>query len=264
MNLTALVTRLSRTCLSRSSSEYTESTSVADLDPQVDAVERRPLAEHRASPAPSRARRSNDEYSSSIRPASTLDRSRISLSSSSRCLPEPWMSRRYSSWRSLMSPNIRSSSTSEKPSTALSGVRSSCDMLARNSDLCRAGQLQLDALLLELAEQLGVEQGQRRLAREGLEQVERSPRRSRPSACVARPGSPRSGPRAAWARRPATASRRRGGSAGGGRGRPRRGRRPRSGGAPGRRARPGSRRGRSGPSAADPPPPGRSGRRSGP
>ena len=47
------------------------------------------------------------------------------------------MSRRYSSWRSLRSPNIRSSSTSENPITALSGVRSSCDMLARNSDLCR-------------------------------------------------------------------------------------------------------------------------------
>ena len=46
------------------------------------------------------------------------------------------MSRRYSSCRSLRSPNIRSSSTSEKPMTALSGVRSSCDMLARNSDLC--------------------------------------------------------------------------------------------------------------------------------
>ena len=47
------------------------------------------------------------------------------------------MSRRYSSWRSLSSPNIRSSSTSEKPITAFSGVRSSCDMLARNSDLWR-------------------------------------------------------------------------------------------------------------------------------
>ena len=47
------------------------------------------------------------------------------------------MSRTYSSWRSLSSPNIRSSSTSEKPITAFSGVRSSCDMLARNSDLWR-------------------------------------------------------------------------------------------------------------------------------
>ena len=47
------------------------------------------------------------------------------------------MSSTYSSWRSLRSPNMRSSSTSEKPITAFSGVRSSCDMLARNSDLWR-------------------------------------------------------------------------------------------------------------------------------
>ena len=48
------------------------------------------------------------------------------------------MSWRYSSCRSFSSPNMRSSSTSENPITAFSGVRSSCDMLARNSDLCCA------------------------------------------------------------------------------------------------------------------------------
>jgi hypothetical protein len=32
---------------------------------------------------------------------------------------------------------MRSARTSEKPMIALSGVRSSCDMFARNSDLCR-------------------------------------------------------------------------------------------------------------------------------
>ncbi len=36
----------------------------------------------------------------------------------------------------LSSPNMRWSSTSENPMMALSGVRSSWDMLARNSDLC--------------------------------------------------------------------------------------------------------------------------------
>src|ERR1700752_1240636 len=46
------------------------------------------------------------------------------------------MSFRYSSCFSFSSPNIRSDNTSEKPMMALSGVRSSCDMLARNSDLC--------------------------------------------------------------------------------------------------------------------------------
>ncbi len=56
--------------------------------------------------------------------------------SESRCRPDDRMSLRYSSCFSFTSPNIRSSITSEKPMMALSGVRSSCDMLARNSDLC--------------------------------------------------------------------------------------------------------------------------------
>ena len=47
------------------------------------------------------------------------------------------MSSMYSACFSFSSPNIRSPSTSEKPMMALSGVRSSWDMLARNSDLCR-------------------------------------------------------------------------------------------------------------------------------
>src|SRR5713101_960211 len=46
------------------------------------------------------------------------------------------MSLRYSSCFSFSSPNIRSVSTSENPMMAFSGVRSSWDMLARNSDLC--------------------------------------------------------------------------------------------------------------------------------
>ena len=47
------------------------------------------------------------------------------------------MSCRYSACFSFTSPNIRSASTSEKPRIAFSGVRSSWDMLARNSDLWR-------------------------------------------------------------------------------------------------------------------------------
>jgi len=53
------------------------------------------------------------------------------------------------------SPNMRSVSTSENPMMALSGVRSSCDMLARNSDLCWLAALELSALVLDLAEQPG-------------------------------------------------------------------------------------------------------------
>ena len=76
------------------------------------------------------------ESSSSTFPASILDRSRMSLISESRCWPEAWMSCTYSACLALSSPNILSRSTSEKPMMALSGVRSSWDMLARNSDLC--------------------------------------------------------------------------------------------------------------------------------
>ena len=47
------------------------------------------------------------------------------------------MSSRYSACFSFTGPNISSRSTCEKPRMAFSGVRSSCDMLARNSDLCR-------------------------------------------------------------------------------------------------------------------------------
>ena len=43
----------------------------------------------------------------------------------------------YSACFSFSSPNILSPKTSENPMMALSGVRSSCDTLARNSDLCR-------------------------------------------------------------------------------------------------------------------------------
>ena len=47
------------------------------------------------------------------------------------------MSSVYSACFSFNSPKSFSCNTSEKPMMALSGVRSSCDMLARNSDLCR-------------------------------------------------------------------------------------------------------------------------------
>ena len=60
----------------------------------------------------------------------------MSLISASRWLPEVMMSSRYSSCFALTSPNILSRSTCEKPMIAFSGVRSSCDMFARNSDLC--------------------------------------------------------------------------------------------------------------------------------
>ena len=46
------------------------------------------------------------------------------------------MSSRYSACFSFTEPTISSRNTCEKPMIAFSGVRSSWDMLARNSDLC--------------------------------------------------------------------------------------------------------------------------------
>ena len=80
------------------------------------------------------------------------------------------MSRRYSSCRSFSSPNIRSISTSEKPMIALSGVRSSCDMFARNSDLCWLATSSGAVGLLQLLEQADVLDGDDGLVGERLQQ----------------------------------------------------------------------------------------------
>ena len=71
-----------------------------------------------------------------MRPASIFDMSRMSLMTSSRYWPLWWMSRQYSRYLSVPSgPNIPDSMISEKPMMALSGVRSSWLILARNFDL---------------------------------------------------------------------------------------------------------------------------------
>ncbi len=73
-------------------------------------------------------------YCSSIFPASTLDKSSMSLIIWRRCCPLLWISLTKSTCSSFKSPAILSRSTSAKPMMALRGVRNSCDMLARNSD----------------------------------------------------------------------------------------------------------------------------------
>ena len=88
-------------------------------------------------PRSTASRSENGATSSSIWPASTFDRSSTSLISESRWLPEERMSSMYSPCFSFSSPNSLFSSTWEKPRIAFSGVRSSCDMFARNSLLCR-------------------------------------------------------------------------------------------------------------------------------
>jgi hypothetical protein len=75
--------------------------------------------------------------SSSIDPLSTFDRSSTSSTSDSRWRPDSAMSSVYATWRSSSGPISWSCRTSANPRMALSGVRSSCDIRARNSLLAR-------------------------------------------------------------------------------------------------------------------------------
>ena len=92
------------------------------------------------------SRRSVGARESVIRPASTLDRSRIPLISSSRWRPLRRIASRNSRCCPLTGPMPPESRRSENPMMALSGVRSSWLMLARNSLLSRVRPLQLDVL----------------------------------------------------------------------------------------------------------------------
>src|SRR5262245_35131525 len=128
--------RFSRICLTFRSSATTSPTPSATV--WVSVIPCRVARSRTRVRALSRAvGRWNRPSSSSRRPASTLDRSRMSLIRERRCRPEDRISWRYSACFSLTSPNIRSASTSENPRIAFSGVLSSWDMLARNSDLWR-------------------------------------------------------------------------------------------------------------------------------
>ena len=73
----------------------------------------------------------------SIRPASTLARSRIALMSESRCCALARIFSRFSYCFGSSRSCERRITMRVKPMIALSGVRSSCDMLARNALLCR-------------------------------------------------------------------------------------------------------------------------------
>ena len=74
-------------------------------------------------------------FSISINPDSILDRSRISLISCSRSSPDAWIVWAYSTCFEVRFPSSFSANSPERMSKLLRGVLSSCDMLARNSDL---------------------------------------------------------------------------------------------------------------------------------
>ncbi len=68
-------------------------------------------------------------------PDSILERSRMSLIRLSRSVPAPWIVRANSTCLGLKLPSGLSPSCWPRIRMLFSGVRSSCDMLARNSDL---------------------------------------------------------------------------------------------------------------------------------
>ncbi len=135
VNFTALESRLKMICFTlRSSAVSAYISSLMSSDKRIPCDSARSFTTTRL--PSSSSRKLTVPSSSSILPASILERSRMSLIRLSRCFPLVKMSFRYSSCFSLISPNIFSSSTSEKPMMEFNGVRSSCDMLARNCDLC--------------------------------------------------------------------------------------------------------------------------------
>ena len=82
-----------------------------------------------------RSSRRSSLTSTATVPDSIFDRSRMSLISISRSLPEQWMVLPNSTCFGVRLPSGFLHSWSDRISRLLSGVRSSCDMLARNSDL---------------------------------------------------------------------------------------------------------------------------------
>src|SRR5580704_10232901 len=70
-----------------------------------------------------------------ILPASTLERSRISLIRVKRSWPVEWTVEAYLIWSAVRLLSLFSDKALERISKLFKGVRSSWDMLARNSDL---------------------------------------------------------------------------------------------------------------------------------
>ena len=171
VNFTALERRFSRICLTFRSSATMSPTRSSTV--WVSVIPCRVARSRTRVRALSRAvGRWNRPSSSSSRPASTLDRSRMSLIRERRCRPEDRMSWRYSACFSFTSPNIRSASTSEKPRIAFSGRPQLVGHVGEELRLVAAGRLELPTLVRDLAEEAGVLDGQRGLGGEGLQELD--------------------------------------------------------------------------------------------
>ena len=139
VNLTALLSRFSRICMSMRPSVCTM---VLSSGSTVSTWMRRSMASWLTSRSVETAVSftSTWETSGCSLPAPILDRSRMSLISDSRCCPLSCTSSSFSTCWSVSGPQMRSSVASVMPRIALSGVRSSWLMLARNSSFRRAAR----------------------------------------------------------------------------------------------------------------------------
>ena len=137
VNFTALLSRLYRICLKRvRSAQTSRSRRHGGARPAMRLIS----ASGRIMASTSRqriARAVNASCSISMRPASILERSRISLITCIRCRAPPLHVRPRAFLLIASGPLLPSASRSEKPMMALRGVRSSWLMRARNALLRR-------------------------------------------------------------------------------------------------------------------------------
>ena len=168
LNFTALDSRLSTTCLKRSSSvsrRRRRGRHRARAGSSCAAARSRTSARHYSSAS----RTENVDGSSSIRPASTFDRSRMSLSSSSRCRPD---AEDVAQVVLLPVVDVAEHALQQDLGEPDHGVERRPQLVRHAGEELRlvpARHLELAGLLLQLAEQPRVDDRQRRLAREGLQ-----------------------------------------------------------------------------------------------
>jgi len=133
--LNAFERRFFRTCPRRCGSETIEVGSLGSIATVNARPFSSPTCRNARSASSARVENATGARSSSILPASTFDRSRMSLMRERRSLPAEWIVRANSTSRSASPPSSLSASSRDRISIEFSGVRSSWDMFARNSDL---------------------------------------------------------------------------------------------------------------------------------
>ncbi len=132
----ALERRFLRTCCSRWSSVSTISGTRGEMETES-SIPSAMVGRNVRSRVPASLRRSTGRRSIWSLPASILERSRIWLIKASSSWPLAWMVEAYCTSSPSRLPLVFSESRRARIKTLFSGVRSSCDMLARNSDLYR-------------------------------------------------------------------------------------------------------------------------------